>query len=53
MDAEKICLLDICPEGEMQRRVIQVGGEWHEFEIVRSFDSEEEARVYADEHGIA
>jgi recombinational DNA repair protein RecR len=54
MDEERICLLDICPEGEMQRRVIQVGedGPWREFDIVRSFRSEEEAQAYADEHGI-
>jgi hypothetical protein len=58
MDAEKICLLDICPprEGEIQRRVIQVnvGGEeaWREFDIVRMFESQEEAREYADKNGI-
>jgi hypothetical protein len=52
MDAERICLLDIRPEGEMQRRVIQVGETWHEFEILRSFESEDEARSYAEEQGI-
>jgi hypothetical protein len=52
MDAEQICLLDISPEGEMQRRVIQVEGVWHEFDIVRIFDSQEEAQQYADSFGI-
>lgn len=58
MDVERICLLDICPPraGEIQRRVIQVnvGGEnvWREFDVVRAFESEEEARAYADENGI-
>jgi hypothetical protein len=52
LDAERICLLDICPEGEMQRRVIQVRGVWRGFDVVRMFDSEEAARAYADEHGI-
>ena len=58
MDTEKICLLDICPphQGEIQRRVIQVtrGGEttWCEFDIVRTFESQEEARKYADENAI-
>jgi hypothetical protein len=58
MDAERICLLDICPsrEGEIQRRVIQVniGGEkvWREFDIVRAFESEEEAREYANRNAI-
>ena len=52
MDAERICLLDIRPEGEMQRRVIQVGEIWYEFEILRSFENKDEARSYAEEHGI-
>ena len=58
MDLEKICLLDICPPGmgDLQRCVIQVnvGGEevWREFDIVRAFESEAEARAYADENGI-
>jgi hypothetical protein len=58
MDVEKICLLDVCPPGagEMQRRVIQVnvGGEavWREFDVVRAFESEAEARAYANENGI-
>ena len=51
---ERICLLEIDPPGEMQRRVVQVraGGPWHEFDVVRAFDSEEEARAYASEQGI-
>jgi hypothetical protein len=58
MDAERICLLDICPPrvGEIQRRVIQVGIEdetvWREFDIVRAFESKEAAREYADKNGI-
>jgi hypothetical protein len=58
MDAERICLLDICPPrvGEIQRRVIQVNIEgeevWREFDIVRAFESEEEAREYASRNGI-
>ena len=58
MDVEKICLLDVSPPdaGELQRRVIQVnvGGEqvWREFDVVRVFESEAEARAYADENGI-
>ena len=58
MDEEKICLLDICPpdQGMVQRRVIEIsrGGEsvWHEFDIVRAFESEEEAREYAEQNGI-
>jgi hypothetical protein len=58
MDAERICLLDICPPrvGEIQRRVIQVNVEgeevWREFDIVRAFESEEEAREYASRNGI-
>jgi hypothetical protein len=52
MDAERICLLEICPQGDMQRRVIQIGDIWQEFEVARVFESEEDARAYADEHGI-
>ncbi|MBU0492707.1 MAG: hypothetical protein KKA73_15115 [Chloroflexi bacterium] len=59
MDVERICLLDICPPhvGEIQRRVIQivVGGEsvWREFDIVRAFENQEQARAYAVQHGLA
>jgi hypothetical protein len=58
MDAERICLLDICPPrvGEIQRRVIQVNMEgetvWREFDIVRVFESEEEAKEYANKNAI-
>jgi hypothetical protein len=58
MDVERICLLDICPpdQGLMQRRVIEVevDGEvtWREFDVIRAFDSEEEARAYAETEGI-
>ena len=54
LDAEKICLLEIDPEGEMQRRVIQLHdeGAWHEFEIVKTFATGEDARAYAAGHGI-
>ena len=53
MDVEKICLLDIAPPhiGEIQRRVIEVELEgetvWREFDIIRTFETEEEAREYA------
>lgn len=58
MDSPKICLLDICPPhpGEMQRRVIEVkeGSEstWHEFDVVRIFGSEGEAREFAEKEGV-
>lgn len=58
MDGERICLLDIAPAdaGMMQRRVIEVkvGEEslWREFDIVRSFDDEEQAINHAREHGV-
>jgi hypothetical protein len=55
---KRICLLDVCPprEGEIQRRVIKLlrGGveTWREFDIVRVFESPEDARLFADEYGI-
>lgn len=54
LDVERICLLEIDPVGEMQRRVIQLHkeGAWHEFEVVTAFATEEEARAYASRHGI-
>ena len=58
MDVERICLLDICPPdaGMVQRRTIPVNihGEevWHEFDVVRVFESEEAAREYAIERGL-
>ncbi len=59
MDVEKPCLLDIDPDdrGLMQRRVIELvlDGEivWREYDIVRSFTDEQEAREYAAIHQIA
>lgn len=58
MNREQICLLDIDPPqpGMMQRRVIEVeiDGEraWREFDVVRAFESTEEALAYAAEHAI-
>lgn len=58
MDIERPCLLDIAPpdQGLAQRRVIQVevDGElaWREFDVVRIFDDEQEARAYAEQEGI-
>jgi hypothetical protein len=58
MDVERICLLNIDPpqQGRLQRRVIQVRVDgvdvWREFDVVRAFESEAEARAYADAHGI-
>ncbi|NLI78393.1 MAG: hypothetical protein GX442_18390 [Candidatus Riflebacteria bacterium] len=52
------CLLDIAPpdQGMVTRRVIEclVDGVkvWREFDIVRTFADEAEARTYAAEHGI-
>ncbi len=56
---QRICLLDIAPpdQGIVQRRVIgvQVDGEraWREFDVVRVFADEAEARAYAAANGIA
>lgn len=58
-DQEVICLLDVCPPdaGRVQRRVIEVvvdgQAAWREYDVVRSFASEDEARRYAVEEGIA
>ena len=58
MDVEKLCLLDICPPnmGMMQRRVIEVEYEgemtWREFDIVKTFETEQQAREYAEQNGI-
>ena len=58
LDARPWCLLDIDPEdrGLMQRRSIEVeiGGstEWREFDVVKVFADENEARGYAMEHLI-
>ena len=58
MDTEKICLLEVDPadRGMAQRRLmpIEIAGErvWREYDIVRSFASESEARAYATAEGI-
>jgi hypothetical protein len=58
LTTRRICLLDIGPPrpGEVQRPVIEVESNgqrmWREYEIVRSFVDEDEARQYALEHGI-
>ena len=58
MDVERICLLDVDPPdtGLMQRRVLEVEIDgrltWREFDIVSTFESEEEARRYAEQEGI-
>jgi len=58
MDVERWCLLDMSPpdQGRVQRRVIQVQVdgrlEWREFEVVRVFDDEQEARAWAEKEGI-
>lgn len=59
MDREVPALLDIDPPdyGMAARRAIEVeiAGEkvWREFDVVRTFETEEEARAYAAEQGIA
>lgn len=58
MDAPAICLLDVDPpnQGREARRTIEieVGGrkEWREFDVVKTFADETEARKYAAENGI-
>lgn len=58
MDEPKICLLDIDPpnRGREARRTIEVDldgkREWREFDVVRSFADEAEARRHAEENGI-
>ncbi len=58
MGGPRICLLDIDPPdpGMVQRRVIEllIDGErvWREFEIIRTFAAEAEARDWAAAHGI-
>jgi len=55
---EDICLLKLYPPNtdNVQRRMIQatVDGEekWWEYEVVRSFTDEREARYFAQQHGI-
>lgn len=59
MDREVPALLDIDPPrcGMAARRVIEVevdgSKSWREFDVVRTFETEEEARDYAAENGIA
>lgn len=54
----RICLLDIAPpdQGMVQRRVIevQINGErvWREFDVIRVFAGEAEARAWAAEHKV-
>ena len=58
MNEEKICLLDVDPpdKGMVQRRVIEVelNGEtrWLEYDVLRSFASEAEARSFAADEKI-
>lgn len=58
MDEMKWMLLDIDPprQGEVARPVIQVmlgtEPEWREYDLIRVFTSETEARAYATEHQI-
>lgn len=58
MDEPKICLLDIDPpnQGREARRTIEVEingkREWREFDVVKTFADESEARRYAAENGI-
>jgi hypothetical protein len=58
MDVVRICLLDVDPAdaGLVQRRVIEIEVDgrptWREFDVVRTFDSEEEAWRYAEREGI-
>jgi len=57
-DVAEICLLEVDPpdRGMVQRRVMEVtvAGEtsWREYDVIRSFETVEEARSYADVHGI-
>lgn len=57
-DEGRICLLEVHPPGGglAQRRLIPLerDGEtvWWEYDVVRSFSGESEARSYAEEHGI-
>ena len=58
MDEIKWMLLDIGPPslGKVARPVIQVTlgteSEWCEYDVIRTFSSETEARAYASEHQI-
>ena len=56
---ERICLLDIDPKDAdlMQRRLIEVEIEgekvWREYDVVRSFNTDDEARQYAEQESIS
>jgi hypothetical protein len=56
MDRAKYCLLKLCTPDGTTRRVIEVteGGKkvFREFEVVKIFDSKEEAQKYSQEHSI-
>lgn len=56
MYAQKYCLLDICPRVPAARRVTEVmtegRKEWREFDIVRQFESYEDALAYGKREGI-
>jgi hypothetical protein len=58
MDVPKICLLDIDPpdQGKVSRRTIEVqidgNKAWLEFDVVKTFADEAEARKYAAKNGI-
>ncbi|HEY9068808.1 MAG TPA: hypothetical protein VIV61_01055 [Candidatus Ozemobacteraceae bacterium] len=58
MGGPRICLLniDLTDPGMVQRRVIELTIEgkrvWREFEIIRTFADEAEARTWAAAHGI-
>jgi len=58
LDGEKYCLLDIDPPqpGLAQRRTIQVTLKgtpvWREFDVLRVFDSRDQAAAYATSAGL-
>ncbi len=50
--AVKPALLKVVTSGPpAARRVIEIDGAHHEIEVVRWFDTDEEAHAYAQEHG--
>jgi hypothetical protein len=57
-NVEQICLLELFLPGESDRQMraieVEIAGEkvWREFEIVRRFESQEQAQAYALGHGI-
>ena len=58
MDTERICLLDVRPPnaGKLQRRIIELKVDdetvWREYDIVKTFDSEQDAMTYAAANAI-